>query len=130
MLLKTYGISRVTADKYAVGFIEAELRRHNITYEPSDKTASTLYLEFLPMVLSQTVELLDNQHLKKELSGLERRTRQGGHDSVDHGPGKGAHDDLSVACAGVCVQLAVKRVSHAGLMQFYKEEAERIAGTN
>ena len=56
------------------------------------------------MVLSGQVELLDNQTLFNELRALERRTRKGGRDLVDHPP-KG-HDDLANAVAGVCTLMS------------------------
>jgi hypothetical protein len=99
-VLKSYGLSRVTGDRYAGAWPEQEFLKHGISYSPSDRDKSGLYLAFLPMVLSGQVELLDLKHLKAELVGLERRARSGGRDSVDHAPR--AHDDLANAVAGAC----------------------------
>ena len=45
------------------------------------------------------IELLDNPILVNQLANLERRTRSGGRDTVDHPPN--GHDDLANAVAGV-----------------------------
>jgi len=47
---------------------------------------------------------VDAKKLFSELRGLERRTRSGGKDSVDHGPG--CHDDIANAAAGACALVA------------------------
>jgi hypothetical protein len=60
-----------------------------------------LYLFLLPLVNSERVELLDDERLINQLTGLERRTSRGGRDSVDHAPG--SHDDRANACAGAIV---------------------------
>jgi hypothetical protein len=41
---------------------------------------------------------LDSGRLLSQLSGLERRTRSGGNDLIDHSPN--AHDDVINAAAG------------------------------
>ncbi|MDD2901556.1 MAG: hypothetical protein PHU44_03910, partial [Syntrophales bacterium] len=99
-ILKSYGLRRVTGDRYAGAWPEQEFRKHGITYAPAAKTKSDLYLEFLPLVLSGRVELLDLKQLSNELRALERRARSGGRDSVDH-PARG-QDDLANAVAGAC----------------------------
>jgi hypothetical protein len=97
-ILKGYGVRQVTGDRYAGAWPEREFLKHGIIYQASQKDRSSLYLELLPMVLSGKVELLENKSLLAELRSLERRTRSGGRDSVDHPPrGK---DDLANACAG------------------------------
>jgi len=99
--LKNYGLSEVTGDKYAGGWVENAFRENGITYRAAEKNKSEIYLEFLPLLAQGRVELLDDKKLVAELRGLERRTRSGGRDSVDHGPG--GHDDIANATAGCCV---------------------------
>ena len=60
-----------------------------------------IYLEFEPLMAQRRIELLDSKKLQNQLKGLERRTRSGGRDLVDHYPG--GHDDLANAVAGACV---------------------------
>jgi hypothetical protein len=125
-ILKTYRISRITADRYAGAWPETEFLKHGISYSPSEQDRSGLYLTFLPMVLSGRVELLDNKTLFNELRSLERRTRKGGRDLVDHPPKM--HDDLANSVAGVCTVLGMFRASSQGLIDYYRQEAERIKG--
>jgi len=73
-----------------------------------EKTKSQLYAELLPIMCAGDIELLDHQRLVKQLSSLERRTRAGGKDVIDHPPK--AHDDLSNALAGVSFVCNVRRL--------------------
>ncbi|HVA40841.1 MAG TPA: hypothetical protein VNF49_09260, partial [Candidatus Binataceae bacterium] len=61
-------------------------------------TRSEIYLEVLPLFSQSRIELLDLPVLRTQLLLLERRTRAGGRDSVDHP--RGAHDDHANAAAG------------------------------
>ena len=97
-VLKSYRSSTVTGDRYAGEWPRERFRVHGINYQIAEKNRSELYLELLPAINSQTIELLDNQRFVSQLVGLERRTSRAGKDSVDHGPG--AHDDLANAAAG------------------------------
>lgn len=98
-LLKQYGITKVRGDRYAGEFAREPFRKLGIQYELSPKVRSDLYRDLLPLVSSGRVELLDDDKLKAELVGLERRTSRAGKDSIDHGPN--GHDDLANAVAGV-----------------------------
>jgi hypothetical protein len=99
--LKTYGISKVTGDRYAGEWPRERFRAHEIEYRVADKTKSDLYLALLPLLNSGRIELLDNQRLTAQLCSLERRTSRAGKDSIDHVPG--GHDDVANACAGAAV---------------------------
>jgi len=56
------------------------------------------------MLFSDQVELLDDPVLIDQLAALERRTRSGGKDVIDHP--KDGKDDLANAVAGVMVNSA------------------------
>jgi terminase large subunit-like protein len=101
-LLKSYGCHEVTADKYSAEWAASEFYSNGITLRPSDKNRSEIYLEFLPAVLSQQVELLDHPKMNSQLLGLERRVGRN-QDQIDHGPG--GHDDCANAAAGALVQV-------------------------
>jgi hypothetical protein len=105
-ILKTYGLRRVTGDRYAGAWPEQEFQKHGITYQAAAKDKSTLYLELLPLVLSGRVELLDIRQLFAELRNLVRRTRSAGRDLVDHPPR--GQDDLANATAGACSQVGAE----------------------
>lgn len=98
-LLKTYRVGTVTGDRYAGEWPRERFREHGIGYSPSAKAKSDIYRDFLPLLNSQRVQLLDNAKLITQLAGLERRTSRGGRDVIDHPPG--GHDDLANAAAGV-----------------------------
>jgi len=100
-ILKLYHVGNLQGDRYSAEFVVEQFRSHNITYTASDRDASTLYLELLPLINAQRARLLDHAELLKELRGLERRRGTSGKDRVTHRPG--AHDDLANATAGVLV---------------------------
>ncbi len=115
-VLKAYGVNEVKGDRYAGAWPEQEFLKHRIRYQAADKDKSSLYLDFLPLVLSQRVELLDLKHLKNELVNLERRARSAGRDLVDHPP-KG-HDDLANSVAGVCSIIGSRPVMVSTSIEF------------
>jgi hypothetical protein len=55
------------------------------------------------MLLSGQVRLLDNEKMRDQFVGLERRTHSNGRESVDDSGAASAHDDLSNVCAAVMV---------------------------
>jgi hypothetical protein len=116
VVLKAYSVHEVRGDKYAGAWPEQEFMKHRIRYMAADKDKSSLYLDFLPLVLSQRVELLDLKHLKNELVSLERRARSAGRDLVDH-PTRG-HDDLANAVAGVCSGLGSRPMMFSTSQEF------------
>jgi hypothetical protein len=97
-LFKAYRISRCKGDRWAGGFPIDRCKAHGITLEPSEKTKSELYQDFLAIVNSQRCELLDHARLKSQLLGLERSVRSGGKDQIDHA--RGQHDDIVNAAVG------------------------------
>ena len=98
----------VYADRYAGDWPVVAFQKHGITVGRCDRTKSELYLELLPLLNSHTVELLDSERLRQQLSGLERRTSRGGKDVVDHAVG--GHDDVVNAAAGALV-MAMRSVN-------------------
>jgi hypothetical protein len=103
-LLKSYGISRVTGDRYAGEWPREAFSLHGITYEPSEYNKSEIYQDFLARLNGREAALLDHSAMKRQFLALERRTARGGRDSIDHGPG--GHDDICNAVAG-CLTLAL-----------------------
>jgi len=97
--LKKYRLSSVVGDNYAAEFVTSTFADYGIDYQRCEKNKSELYLELLPRITSETVELLDNEIIVKQLANLERRARSGGRDQIDHPPG--CHDDLANVIAGV-----------------------------
>jgi hypothetical protein len=99
--LKAYRVTKATADKYAGVWVVEAFARHGIVVEQSAAPKAELYLGLLPLVTACRVELPDHRKLLPQLAQLERRSRSGGRDAVDHPPG--AHDDLANVVAGSLV---------------------------
>ncbi len=106
-LLRRYGVNSVVGDRYGGEWPRQRFREHGISYEPSARPKSDMYIDLLPLLNAGRVELLDVKRLSVQLVGLERRTARSGRDSVDHVPG--GHDDLANAVAGVLVGLDLDR---------------------
>jgi hypothetical protein len=86
-------------DNYAAEFTARAFEAEGVRYEKCDKPKSELYVELLPRLCSGEIELLDDETTVTQLASLERRTRAGGRDVIDHP--QGGHDDLANAVAGV-----------------------------
>ncbi|GGD42139.1 hypothetical protein [Sinisalibacter lacisalsi] len=106
-LLKTYGIRRVTGDRYAGRWPRDEFEKHGICYEVSQLDRNALYLELLAAANSGRIELPPDQKLARQLQALERRTGRSGRDMIDHPPGR--HDDLANAVAGLVTVAQARR---------------------
>jgi hypothetical protein len=100
-LLQSYGVHKVTGDRYAGEWPREAFRKLGIAYEPSERTKSEIYGELLPLLNAGRVELLDHARLVSQLCALERRTARSGRDSIDHPPQM--HDDVANAVAGALV---------------------------
>jgi hypothetical protein len=107
-VMKNYGLSCCTGDRYSGAWCSSEFSNADIEYKNSELSKSDIYLEFLPLIMQGQVELLDHKKMTGELRNLERRTGKQ-KDSVDHPPGM--HDDLANACAGACVMASKKSES-------------------
>lgn len=126
--LRSYGVRRVTGDRYAGEWPREQFRKSGIQYETSDRSKSEVYLESLPLMNSGRVELLDHPRLVGQLCGLERRTARSGKDSIDHAPG--AHDDVCNAALGALLLASATKsnalvLSQPALQQFVAKTPPR-----
>jgi hypothetical protein len=121
-VLRSYRLREVTGDRYGGDWVRQAFGKHHIEYRCTEKAKSELYVDFLPLVNSGRVELLEVPRLATQLLALERRTARGGRDTVDHPPG--GHDDLANAAAGACVLAAGEQ--GGGLFELYRREALRL----
>jgi hypothetical protein len=103
-LLKSYGLRSVQGDRYGGTWPASRFQAHGIHYIVAEKTKSEIYLDTLPLLNSHRIELLEHPRLTAQLLNLERRTRSGGKDLVDHAPN--AHDDLINSAAGALLLAA------------------------
>jgi hypothetical protein len=124
-VLKSYGVGCVTGDRYSGEWCREGFARYGIAYMVSEHTKSQLYGEWLPLVTSQRVALLEQPKLVQEALGLERRTARGGRDSIDHGPH--GHDDLLNAAAGALVLAAQRGAGDAGVLVCEREPSAVLA---
>jgi hypothetical protein len=99
--MRRYRVSRCFGDRYAGNWPSDAFMKCQIHLEPCERSKSELYVDLLPAVNSRAVRLLENERLMMQLVGLERTTRGGGKDKVDHA--RGSHDDVANAVAGALV---------------------------
>jgi hypothetical protein len=125
-LIKSYRISTVTADRFAGAWVAERFRVHGVECAQAAKPKSDLYRDFLPIINSGGVELLDHAKATAQICSLERRTARGGRDSIDHAPG--GHDDIANVVAGAVVGTAISQGGPEGWIEFMRRQAER-AGT-
>jgi hypothetical protein len=59
--LKSYGMNKTTADRYAAQWVVAAFARHGITLAHSERDRSQIYLDTLPLFSSGRARLIDNQ---------------------------------------------------------------------
>ena len=95
--LATYGLNSAESDQYAAGFSRSVYAAAGVTLIDAPGTRSDAYLHLLPLLTQGKVELPPDPVLRVELLTLQRRTRPGGRDVVDHRVG--SHDDVSNATA-------------------------------
>ena len=94
-------------DRYAGAWPPEQFAKLGVTYEAAEQSKSDIYRDFLPLLNTGIVDLLDHPRMINQLCSLERRTIRGGRDSIDHPPL--GHDDLVNAAAGVLVDVAGDR---------------------
>ena len=105
---KAYGITTIAGDRYGGEWPREAFRKHGISYVPSERSKSEIYLETLPLLNAGRVELLDDAQLMAQLVALERRTARGGRDSIDHPPN--SHDDVANSVCGAVVAAGARQL--------------------
>jgi hypothetical protein len=99
--LHEYHIAEMTQDRVSLGWIQSDFLPKGITIKVCELPKSKLYDHFSVLMNKNSVELLDDDRLKKQISNLERRQVSGGESKVDHIPG--AKDDRINVVAGAVV---------------------------
>ena len=103
-VLRRYGLTAVTGDRYAGEWVRSAFEKAGISYLHSARAKSEIYLEAEPLFATRAVRLIDDRVALTELRQLERRTTRAGRDSVDHPPR--GHDDRANAICGALVGAA------------------------
>lgn len=98
-LIKSYGLSACTGDRYSAGFVVSAFAKHGVSYRHSERDRSKIYADVLPCFTSGRARLLDTpkNRLAVQFAGLQRETTSMGRDKIDHGPGQ--KDDLANAAS-------------------------------
>jgi hypothetical protein len=109
---RKFSIRTITGDNYAGEFVRRAFITNRIGYRKCEKPKSALYLEFLPRLCSGLIELPDDVKLIDQICNLERRTRSGGKDQIDHPQGN--HDDLCNSVAGLADLCGKPRIRVGG----------------
>lgn len=117
-ILKGYGLTKVTGDRYGSEWVPSRYRANGIRYTPCKLVKNDLYLAFLPMLTSREAELPDNARMRAQLVSLDRITGRG-KDVVDHPPG--SHDDVANVIAGACVMASGRILDDVG-----EEQPEKV----
>jgi hypothetical protein len=99
--LKSYGLTKITGDRYAAQWVVESFSKVGIKYEQSERDRSQIYLDTLPLFTSGRVRLIDNSRLVGQFAQLERRSFSGGRDKVDHG--RAGRDDCCNSAAGALI---------------------------
>lgn len=102
--LKSYGCNSVYGDNYAAQWVVDAFDRYDIRYVKSPLNKSELFLNFLPMLNSRSIQLLDHGKLVSQLVGMQRRVTSAGRETIDHNPN--GHDDVANAAAGCLAMIA------------------------
>jgi pimeloyl-ACP methyl ester carboxylesterase len=100
-VLRKYQIATVYGDRYGGEWCREPFLHRGVNYEISERSKSDIYRDFLPLLNSRSVALLDHRRMRQQFMGLERRSTRGGRDSIDHA--HGGKDDICNAVAGACL---------------------------
>ena len=92
-ILKNYGLSHVTGDRYAGETFRQDFSDNGIQYSVSALTKSAIYESIEPMLNAGEIEFLDVPKLQEQMLGLVWRGSK-----IDHLIGE--HDDFANAAAG------------------------------
>jgi hypothetical protein len=121
-LLKSYGISQVTGDKFSGDWASNAFDKYGISYRRAEKPKSELYLEAESAFNTGRVELPNREKAILQLKALVRKVRSGGRDSVDTDGGQ-PEDEANVLCGCIAVH-----GSGRGMVRIYSLRDEPLLG--
>jgi hypothetical protein len=117
-------LTSTTGDRYAGLWIAEQFGKFGITYTPSEKSKTDLYLDLLAALNSQRIALVDNTRLVNQIASLERKTTRGsGRDVIDHPPGPSFHDDLANCTAGLA-SLGISGGAYDGSYRGWRDDID------
>jgi hypothetical protein len=118
-ILKRYHLSECTGDRYAGAWPEEAFSKRGILYRASEKDRSSIYVDFLPQLMSRQTRLLDDARIVNQLTSLERRVGAG-RDKIDHPAGANYHDDIANCVAG-CLDLCAGNAGTFGGLDYLSD---------
>lgn len=124
-LLETYGLTAAVADEYGAELARVMYREAGVALVSAPDNRSDTYLKLLPLLTTGRAELPPDPILRQELLGLQRRTRSGGRDAIDHRPG--GHDDLANAVALAAVAAARRPASDGIVAASHSDLSRQLA---
>jgi hypothetical protein len=104
-LCRQYRVHTVFGDNYASRWVSDAWLKVGMGYQQASEPKGKIYLECLPLFARRVLRLPDHPRMIRELRLLERSTRGGGRDHVDHS--KGGHDDFANVCCGVAWRMVM-----------------------
>lgn len=123
-LFKRYHVRKIIGDRYSGAWIEPRLKAAGFEFVYAGMNKSDAFLELVPAINSQRVELLDHPELISQLKSLERKRGGGNKDKIEHPKGHGRRDDL--ANVGALLALALNQ---SMVTRTFRLSDVRIGGT-
>jgi phage terminase large subunit-like protein len=117
-VMKSWGISQVSGDRYAGETFRRDFEDESIAYVVSQRTKAEIYDAFEPKLNAGEVELLDNGKLQEQLLTLVIKSGK-----IDHLSGD--HDDFANAAAGAIV-LASARSTELNINDAFLADFSRL----
>jgi hypothetical protein len=136
--LRSYRLSEITGDRYAVGFVVSLFAENGVRYnesitihKPGGGTTtldrSGIYIAFLPLLTSGRAQLLEHPRARAQAIALERRSLPSGQDKVGH-PEGAAKDDVINAVAGALVCCGGNALTGERFVEFWRNSVACAAG--
>lgn len=106
-VLRRYNIVHVIADRWGSQWVSVRFQEQGIDVAITNRTASQIYRDALPMFTSRSIELLDFPRLANQLMGLQRTVSRNGNENISH-PSR-SHDDIANVVCGALVNCDLDR---------------------
>ena len=124
-LARSYFCDTMTSDRYSQGFMQAELQRNGLTWQPSAHDKSGLYSIALPLFTSGKIRLVDDRATVEQFLLLERKPTSGNRDRIDARGGRS--EDSANAVAGCASLLTQQNSSAENWIEYYRRLTEAAA---
>ncbi|MGH7134014.1 MAG: hypothetical protein ACREJO_18970 [Phycisphaerales bacterium] len=110
-VLRRYGVSSVTGDRYAGAWPTSRFQAHGITYRPAEMVRSDLYRNALPVITAKRCELLDDARMRRQWLSLDRTISRTGLERIDANGGRRQDDAANVTAGLLCMASRARTVA-------------------